>query len=158
MPKRSAGLLMWRRIDRTVEVLLVHPGGPYWAKKDAGAWTIPKGEIEPDEDPLAAARREFKEETGADAVGPCTDLGSVTLKSGKEIRAWSLHGDFDPSRLTSTTFTMEWPPGSGKQRTFPEVDRAAWFTLEKAALAINPGQAPLLDRLREILLDAHTQG
>jgi predicted NUDIX family NTP pyrophosphohydrolase len=130
------------------EVLLVHPGGPYWAKKDAGAWSIPKGEYE-DDDPLACALREFEEELGSPlpAEAELTDLGTVKLKSGKQITAFAAEGDLDADAITSNTFTMEWPPRSGNTREFPEVDRAGWFDLETAREKLNPAQAELLVRL-----------
>lgn len=148
MAKRSAGILLHRRRGE-LEVLLVHPGGPFWAKKDLGAWSIPKGEHDDGEDALACALREFEEETGTSpAPGALDDLGSVRLKSGKVVQAWALEGDLDPDAIRSNTFTLEWPPRSGREREFPEVDRAAWFGLAEAAERINPGQAAFLDRLR----------
>jgi predicted NUDIX family NTP pyrophosphohydrolase len=133
-------------------VLLVHPGGPMWAKRDAGAWSIPKGEYEPGEDPLAAARREFEEELGTPAPdGPMTDLGEVKQKSGKIVSAWSVAGDLDVTEITSNTVEVQWPPRSGKMLEIPEVDRAQWFGLQAAREKINPAQADLLDRLAEIL-------
>ena len=130
------------------EVLLVHPGGPFWAKKDAGAWSIPKGEYE-DDDPRACARREFEEELGTPLPpdAELTELGTVRLKSGKEIAAFAVHGDLDAEKITSNRFTMEWPPRSGRMREFPEVDRAGWFDLETAREKLNPAQAELLVRL-----------
>jgi predicted NUDIX family NTP pyrophosphohydrolase len=148
MAKRSAGILLFRRRPSGVEVLLAHPGGPFWTKKDLGAWTIPKGEIEDDEDPLAAARRELKEETGISTDGPFLELGEVRLKSGKRVAAWGAEGDADPAVLESITFSMEWPPRSGKTAEFPEVDRWDWFGLGEAARRLNPAQAELLERLR----------
>ncbi len=133
------------------QVLLVHPGGPYWAKKDAGAWTIPKGEIAPGEDSLTAAIREFKEETGLTPAGPFIALGTIRQKGGKLIHAWVFESDCDPAALRSNTFTMEWPPRSGQTRTFPEIDRAAFFTPDEARQKINPAQVELLDRLEEHL-------
>ena len=153
MPKQSAGLLMTRRRNGVDEFLLVHPGGPLWVKKDLGAWSIPKGEHAPDEDTLAAARREFEEETGASAEGPFVELTPVRLPSGKRVTAWIFSGDLDPDTIRSNRFTMEWPPRSGKRQEFPEVDRAAWFDLEEARRRINPSQAPILEeaarKLRE---------
>ncbi|MCC7179153.1 MAG: NUDIX domain-containing protein [Acidobacteria bacterium] len=143
----SAGILLHRQHHGALQVLLVHPGGPFWRRKDFGAWSIPKGEVEEGEDPLAAARREFREETGARAEGPALALGSIRMKSGKVVRAWAVAGDFDPDRLTSVTFDLEWPRGSGRTQVFPEVDRAAWFTLDEAHRRILPAQAPLLDSL-----------
>ena len=146
MPKKSAGLLLFRRRER-LEVLLVHPGGPLWAKKDEGAWSIPKGEIDPDEDPLAAARREFKEELGSSVTGDFVTLAPIRQVSGKLVYAWAVEADFDTATLTSGTFSMEWPPRSGRQQEFPEVDRAEWFTIDDARRKINSGQTPLLDQL-----------
>ncbi len=147
MAKRSAGLLMYRRKKGRLEVLLVHPGGPIWAKKDAGVWSIPKGEISPGEEELATAQREFEEETGVRPEGPFIELGEITQKSGKVVRAWAFEGEVDPRTLRSNTFTMEWPPRSGRKQEFPEVDRAEFFSLEEARKKINPAQAPLLDAL-----------
>ncbi|MEO8681764.1 MAG: NUDIX domain-containing protein [Vicinamibacterales bacterium] len=146
MPKTSAGLLMYRRAPGgTIEILLVHPGGPFWAKKDLGAWTIPKGEYLDDEEPLAAARREFEEETGFVAAGPFAELGAIKLSSGKRVTAWAFEGDGDPARVVSNTFELEWPKGSGRMKQFPEVDRAAWFSPEEARRRILPAQVPLLE-------------
>ena len=147
MTRLSAGLLLYRRREGTLEVFLVHPGGPFWARKDAGAWSIPKGEIDPDEDPLAAARRELAEETGFVAEGRCWPLTPVTQAGGKTVRAWAVEGDADPAALRSNSFTIEWPPRSGRQQAFPEVDRAAWFGLELAREKINAAQVALLDEL-----------
>lgn len=151
MPKRSAGLLLYRELRGVVEVLLVHPGGPFWAHKDDGAWSIPKGEIDSGEEPLAAARREFAEETGAPCEGEFIALQPARQPSGKIVYAWAVRADFDPARLRSNTFSMEWPPKSGQWRDFPEVDRAAWFTLAEARTKIQPGQLPLLDQLEALL-------
>jgi predicted NUDIX family NTP pyrophosphohydrolase len=132
-------------------VLLVHPGGPFWARRDLGAWSIPKGEYEPDEDPLAAARREFQEELGTiPPDGPTEDLGEIRQKGGKLVRAWALQGDLDASEIISNTFPVQWPPRSGKWIQAPEVDRAEWFTLEHARERINPAQVALLERLAEV--------
>ena len=149
--KRSAGILLHRRAaDGSREVLLVHPGGPFWAKKDDGAWSIPKGEYGDGEDPQAAARREFGEELGSPAAdGDLVDLGEVRQRAGKVVTAWALEGDIDADAISSNTFTMEWPPRSGTMREFPEVDRAGWFGLDEARERILPAQAPLLDRLAE---------
>jgi len=148
MPKpESAGVLLWRVRDGRVEVLLVHPGGPFWARKDLGAWSIPKGEVAPGEDARATAIRELREETGATVEGELVPLGSVTQKAGKTVHAWALEADFDPAALVCNTFEMEWPKGSGVKKTFPEVDRAEWFPLEAARRKINPAQAAFLDRL-----------
>jgi predicted NUDIX family NTP pyrophosphohydrolase len=151
MPKRSAGLLMYRCREEGVEVLLVHPGGPFWAKKDLGAWSIPKGQYTPEEDPLAAARREFEEETGFPSEGKFLELQEVVQKGGKHVKAWGFEGDCDPEALKSNTFTMEWPPKSGKQEEFPEIDRAGWFTLMEAKQKILHSQLPLLEELEDIL-------
>lgn len=149
--KESAGILLYRRRTGRLEVLLVHPGGPFWRNKDAGAWTIPKGEIAAGEDPLACAFRELKEETGYACSGDPVALPPVKQKGGKLVRAWAVEGDFDPATLVSNTFTMEWPPRSGKRAEFPEVDRAQWMPLDEAAERINSGQAPLLTHLTAIL-------
>jgi predicted NUDIX family NTP pyrophosphohydrolase len=149
--KRSAGLVLYRRASDGLEVLLVHPGGPFWTNKDAGAWSIPKGEYEPDDDPLAAARREFEEELGsAPPDGATVELGEVRQKSGKLVCAWALEGDLDATAAHSNTFTVEWPPRSGRMQDFPEVDRAEWFALDAAREKINPAQGPFLDRLADI--------
>jgi predicted NUDIX family NTP pyrophosphohydrolase len=147
MPKKSAGLLMYRVRDGKLEVLLVHLGGPFWTKKDAGAWFMPKGEAEPGEDELGAAKREFQEETGFDPGDELQPLGSVKHKSGKTVTAWAFEGDCDPAALKSNTFTIEWPPRSGKQREFPEIDRAAFFTIEAARAKIHPAELDLVERL-----------
>jgi predicted NUDIX family NTP pyrophosphohydrolase len=150
MAKQSAGLLVYRRRPTGIEVFLVHPGGPFWQKKDDGAWSIPKGEFAADEDPLAVAQREFLEETGQEIAGTFTALSPVKQRGGKIVHAWLVESDFDASTITSNTFTMEWPPRSGKQQEFPEVDRAAWFDLQSAALKINDGQRPLLAQLQQL--------
>ena len=145
--KRSAGILLYRRTPE-LEVLLVHPGGPFWAKKDLGAWSIPKGEHEDGEDAQACAIREFTEETGsAPMPGELDDLGSIKQKAGKVVQAWALEGDLDAAGVRSNTFSMQWPPRSGRMQDFPEVDRAEWFSLEAARERINPAQAAFLDRL-----------
>jgi predicted NUDIX family NTP pyrophosphohydrolase len=151
MAKVSAGLLMHRFRDRELQVLLVHLGGPFWAKKDLGAWSVPKGEFAEDEDPLQAAKREFKEETSIDPVGEFVALSPVKQPSGKTIFAWAFEGDCDPSAIRSNTFQIEWPPGSGKRQEFPEIDRAEWFGFEAAMEKIAKGQAPLLKELLEKL-------
>ena len=151
MPKASAGLLLFRDTKGPVEVLLIHPGGPFWARKDEGAWMIPKGELDEGEAPLDAALREFSEETGGTVAGEFIPLPLLRQAGGKLVHAWAVRADFDPSRLSSTTFTMEWPPRSGLQQTFPEVDRAAWFTLEEARRKMLPSQQPLLDALERLL-------
>jgi predicted NUDIX family NTP pyrophosphohydrolase len=148
--RRSAGLLLFRRVSNTIQVFLVHPGGPFWARKDGGAWTVPKGEHGEDEDALDAARREFEEETSHRPEGTFHPLAPVTQKSGKTVAAWAVEGDFDPALLRSNTFEVEWPPRSGKVRSFPEVDRAEWFGLEEAARKIRPEQRPFLDAVRRI--------
>ena len=149
MPKLSAGILLYRRRPAGPEVLLVHPGGPFWAKKDEGAWSIPKGEYAAGEDPLSAAKREFEEETGASmsAVtrGDFLPLTAVKQAGGKIVNAWSVEGEFDPAMLRSNVFEMEWPPKSGKKQTFPEADRAAWFSPEEARRKLLASQAPLLN-------------
>jgi predicted NUDIX family NTP pyrophosphohydrolase len=150
--RKSAGLLLFRHVGAELEVLLVHPGGPFWAKRDLGAWSIPKGECEDGEDPRDAAWREFSEELGSPAPdGEALELGEVRQKAGKTVLAWAIAGDLDHEHITSNTFTMEWPPRSGRTQSFPEVDRAGWFGLEAARQRINPAQAELLDRLREAL-------
>ena len=151
MPKQSAGMLVYRLRGTAPEVFLVHPGGPFWAKKDAGAWSIPKGEFAADEDPLAAAQREFTEETGVMLKGPFTPLGIVRQSGGKTIHAFVAKAEIDANAIVSNTFKMEWPPRSGKFIEFPEVDRAAWFPLDIAAEKINAGQAELLTRLQAAL-------
>ena len=147
MSKQSAGLLLFRETADGLEVLLAHPGGPYWAKKDDAAWTIPKGELDVDEEPLAAARREFEEEMGAAVDGEFLPLEPIKQPGGKLVFAWAVSSDFDPSALRSNTFSMEWPPKSGRQQQFAEIDRAAWFDLERARRKILKGQAPFLDQL-----------
>jgi predicted NUDIX family NTP pyrophosphohydrolase len=151
MPQRSAGILLYRRRGGAIEVLLVHPGGPFWARKDDGAWSIPKGEYLPGEDPLAAARREFAEETGSPAEGEATALGAFRQPSGKIVDVWAIEGDFDPATLRSNTFTLEWPPRSGHMREVPEVDRAGWFAPEEAQRKLIKGQRPILKALLQHL-------
>lgn len=131
---------MYRVQRGQLEVFLVHPGGPFWAKKDHGSWSIPKGEFSPDEDPLAAAQREFEEETGCLANGPFIPLAAITQRGGKQVHAWAVEGDCDPAQVRSNTFTLEWPPKSGRQQEFPEVDRAEWFSVPVALEKILPGQ------------------
>ncbi|SPE17535.1 NUDIX hydrolase [Candidatus Sulfotelmatomonas gaucii] len=155
MPKHSAGLLLYRRKDREIEVFLVHPGGPLWANKDLGAWSVPKGEHSADEDPLDAARREFKEETGFPVDGEFVELGTVRQAGGKLLSAWALEGDCDPAKLSSNHCRMQWPPRSDRMIDFPEVDRGAWFTLGEARDHILLSQRPLLDRLQKELGSAH---
>jgi len=143
----SAGILLYRRGPRGLEVLLVHPGGPFWARKDRGAWSIPKGEVGAGEDLLAAARRELAEETGFAAEGPALALGSIRQASGKVVHAWAIEGDADPAQLRCNAFEIEWPRGSGKRRSFPEVDRAGWFTVDEAREKLVPAQVELVERL-----------
>jgi predicted NUDIX family NTP pyrophosphohydrolase len=151
MPKISAGLLMYRDTDHDLEVLLVHPGGPYWQRKDNGVWTIPRGEVENGEDYLTAAIREFQEETGWQPQGPYLPLGEVRLRSGKAIHAWAFCGSFDPASLRSNLFEIEWPPKSGRRQQFPEIDRAGFFTMVEARKKIRISELPFLDRLAEQL-------
>ena len=147
MPKLSAGLLLYRVTDGGVEVLIGHPGGPFWARKDLGAWSIAKGEFQPGDDALDAARREFAEETGCAPEGPFHPLGSVRQAGGKVVSAWAVELEWDPSLLVSNTFSLEWPPGSGATRAFPEIDRAEWFALDEALRRILPGQRALIESL-----------
>ena len=156
MAKRSAGILLHRTGGAQLEVLLVHPGGPFWARKDLGAWTIPKGEHAEEEDSVTCALREFAEETGAPppAAESLTDLGEIRQKAGKVVHAWAAEGDVDAAAITSNTFELEWPPRSGRLQAFPEVDRAEWFSLPEARKRILPAQAPFLDRLLDALSGA----
>jgi len=147
---RSAGILLYRRTPG-LEVLLVHPGGPFWAHRDLGAWSIPKGLCEPGEEPLQAGRREFEEETGFSVAGDFLDLGEVRQPSGKIVHVWALAGDLDATRIHSNTFPLEWPRGSGRVVQTPEVDRGQWFDLETARSRLHPGQVPFLERLRRHL-------
>ena len=148
--RQSAGILLYRRTQGRLQVLLVHPGGPFWAKKDLGSWTIPKGEYGEGEEPEDAARREFVEETGATLPNNAlTDLGEVRQRSGKRVRAYAVQGDFEPKELRSNTFELEWPPRSGARIQVPEVDRAEWFDLDEAVERILEAQRPFLERLRE---------
>jgi predicted NUDIX family NTP pyrophosphohydrolase len=151
MPQHSAGILLYRRGGGTLEVLLVHPGGPFWARKDDGVWSIPKGEYDASEEPLAAARREFAEETGTPVAGEAVALGAFRQPSGKIVDAWAIEGDLDPAAVKSNTFTLEWPPRSGKTREVPEVDRAGWFSPEEAARKLLKGQRPILEALLRAL-------
>jgi predicted NUDIX family NTP pyrophosphohydrolase len=151
MPKRSAGLLMYRRRNGQVEVFLVHPGGPFWAKKDMGAWSICKGEYTESELPLEAAKREFQEETGFTAQGSFLELGVVQQASGKIVSAWAFEGDCDPGKLVSNHCQVEWPPRSGRMIEIPEVDRGGWFSIEAARERILKAQGPFLDRLSQML-------
>jgi predicted NUDIX family NTP pyrophosphohydrolase len=150
-PKRSAGLLMYRKAFDTFEILLVHPGGPYWSKKEEGFWTIPKGEYETDEEALVAAIREFQEETGLSASEPFIELGSVKQKTGKIVVAWAFEGNCEPTELVSNTCEIEWPPRSGKKMLIPEVDRGEWFSVDRAREFLRMEQMPLLDRLMQRL-------
>lgn len=147
--KLSAGILLYRLHSDEVEVFLVHPGGPFWAKKDAGAWSIPKGEYEGGEEPLAVAQREFHEETGFTVEGTFHPLTALKQPSGKVISAWAVEGDVDAAALTSNTFTLEWPPKSGRTREFPEVDRGAWFDLPTARTKLQAGQRGFLEQLEQ---------
>jgi predicted NUDIX family NTP pyrophosphohydrolase len=148
VPARSAGILLYRQRDGALEVLLVHPGGPVWARRDVGVWSVPKGEYGDSEEPLAAALREFAEEIGSPAPdGERVDLGAVRQKSGKLVNAWAIAGDLDADAIRSNTFELEWPPRSGKMIDVPEVDRAGWFPLPEAREKINPAQVALIDRL-----------
>ncbi len=149
--KKTAGLLLYRIRDSAVEVFLVHPGGPFWAKKDEGAWSIPKGEFADDEQPLSAATREFQEETGFSMEGNLMALAPLKQRSGKLVYAWALEGDCDAGAIKSNLFSMEWPPRSGKRQEYPEVDRASWFTLESAKRRIVPGQIAFLEELQQML-------
>jgi len=142
---------MYRLREGVLEVLLVHPGGPFWANRDLGGWTIPKGEIGPDEEPLVAAQREFAEETGGTSHGPFIPLTAIRQRAGKTVHAWAFEGDFDPALLRSNKFTVEWPPRSGQQREFPETDRAGWFTLEAAREKLLPAQLPLVEELAVLI-------
>ncbi|HKF00251.1 MAG TPA: NUDIX domain-containing protein [Actinomycetes bacterium] len=154
MPRLSAGILLYRTGEEGIQVLLVHPGGPFWARRDLGAWSIPKGEHEPGDDPLACALREFEEETGSPAPrAGLLPLGQVRQRGGKLLTAWAVPGDLDAAAITSNVFTLEWPPRSGRRREFPEVDRAGWFDLDTARAKLLASQAALLDRLLEALAD-----
>jgi predicted NUDIX family NTP pyrophosphohydrolase len=148
MPKTSAGILMYRRSGESIELFLIHPGGPFWAKKDLGAWSLPKGEYE-DEDPLAAARREFAEETGFDVDGDFIPLAPVKQKGGKVVSAWAVEGSIDASAIHSNMFSMEWPPKSGRVREFPEIDRALWCGFTVAKRKLLPGQRVFLEELEQ---------
>jgi len=155
MAKVSAGLLMYRIRDQRIEVLLVHPGGPFWAKKDDGAWFIPKGEIAHEEDGLSAAKREFQEETGLEVSGELLPLGSTKHKSGKIVHVWAFEGNCDPSSIKSNTFKLEWPPRSGKEQEFPEIDRADFFTINEAKSKILSSESEFLDRLQGICAERY---
>ena len=147
----SAGILPYRFESGVLEVFLVHPGGPFWSKKDIGAWSIPKGEFGEDEDPLAAAKREFEEETGKTIEGDFTPLQTIAQKSGKQVFAWAVEGDINAETVFSNTFKMEWPYKSGKYQTFPEVDKAAWFSVTEAKEKINPAQAAFINELEQMM-------
>jgi predicted NUDIX family NTP pyrophosphohydrolase len=150
--RTSAGILLWRRREGAVEVLLGHMGGPYWAKKDLGHWTIPKGEVEEGEELTAVARREFLEETSHEVPdGPLTELGEIRQKSGKVVLAWAAEGDLDPAKAVSNTYEMEWPPGSGRTAEFPEIDRVEWFGMDEARRKLKDAQVPFLERLEAAL-------
>jgi predicted NUDIX family NTP pyrophosphohydrolase len=151
MASRSAGIIAYRKRPSGLEVLLVHPGGPFWRNKDLGAWSIPKGELSADEDPETTARREFAEELGTELTAPLVALGDVKQRGGKTVMAFAAEFDLDPRHIRSNTFALEWPPRSGRRQNFPEVDRAEWFLLEVARQKINQGQRPLLDRLEATL-------
>ncbi|HUA97436.1 MAG TPA: NUDIX domain-containing protein [Terracidiphilus sp.] len=151
MPRKSAGILLYRVRNGELEILAVHPGGPFWVKRDLGSWFIPKGEIEPGEDEFAAAKREFQEETGFDLRGPFLDLGEVRHKGGKIVHAWAAEGDCDPAQIVSNTFTIEWPPKSGRRQSFPEVDRAVFFRLPAARQKLHPAEFELVERLNSAL-------
>ena len=151
MAKQSAGLVVFRRCNSELQVFLVHPGGPFWKNKDAGAWSIPKGECQEGEDALDAAKREFQEETGFKVDGEFVALGEIKQAGGKVVKAWALEGDCVPSEVRSNTFSMEWPPKSGHKKEFPEIDRAEWFSVEEARERMLKGQLPFLDRLVERL-------
>jgi predicted NUDIX family NTP pyrophosphohydrolase len=155
--RQSAGILLYRQSGPKPEVLLVHPGGPFWQAREEGAWTIPKGEFT-EEEPLEAARREFKEETGFSVEGPFHPLGAVRQKAGKQVHAWAAEGDLDAALIRSNTFRAEWPYKSGKWQQYPEVDKGGWFSLEAARLLINPAQQAFLDRLLEWLSATNPQG
>lgn len=151
MPRLSAGIALYRRTPRGLELFLVHPGGPFWAKKDDGAWSFPKGEYEDDEAPLAAARREYREETGFEVDGDFVALDPVKQKGGKVVQVFAVEGNCDPARIRSNTFTMEWPPRSGQTAAFPEVDRAGWFAPTEAKRKLNPAQSSIVDQLCRVL-------
>lgn len=151
MAKKSAGILLFHRARGSLEVFLAHMGGPFWARKDDGAWSIPKGEFGEEEEPLEAAKREFKEETGLAVEGKCLPLDPVRQPGGKIVYAWAIEGDAEPASLKSNTFSMEWPKGSGNVQEFPEIDRAAWFTIELARRKLLRGQVPFLEQLEQIV-------
>lgn len=149
--KKSAGILLFRRLNNKIEFFLVHPGGPFWKNKDEGAWTIPKGEMEEEEDGLATAKREFKEETGIEIDGNFRELTPIKQKAGKMVYAWAIEGNIDANNITSNSFKLEWPPKSGKWINVPEVDKAGWFSIEESKQKINPAQIPLINELSELI-------
>lgn len=151
MPQQSAGILLYKMLNNEPMIFLVHPGGPFWKNKDKGAWSIHKGELDPDEDTLVAAKREFEEETGQKIHGEFTPLPPVKQRSGKIVNAWAVEGDVDTTKIVSNTFALSWPPKSGKTIAIPEVDKGDFFTVDDARIYINPGQAPLIDALLKIL-------
>jgi predicted NUDIX family NTP pyrophosphohydrolase len=152
MAKQSAGILLYRKIHKTIEVLLVYPGGPYFSGKEAGNWTVPKGEFTAEEEaPLQAAIREMEEETGFRPEGPFTALSPIKQKSGKIVHCWAMESDLDVTTIISNTFELEWPPKSGKRKSFPEIEKAAWFTIQAANGLINERQIPLLEELQQII-------
>lgn len=151
MQKKSAGIILYRYRRKQAEVLLVHPGGPFWSNKDFGAWSIPKGEFEDDENPLDAAMREMEEETGIKISGKFIELSPVKQKSGKQVYAWAIRGNVNPAQIKSNEFELEWPPGSGKKKTFPEIDRAGWFTTMEAKERIVKGQSAFIEELERKL-------
>ncbi|MES2267138.1 MAG: NUDIX domain-containing protein [Bacteroidota bacterium] len=151
MLKQSAGILLYKLTDGSLKVFLVHPGGPFFRKKDDGAWSVPKGEYLEDENPLAAAQREFEEEVGKTVTGNFIKLQPVKQKSGKVVHAWAVEGDIDHTNIVSNTFEIEWPPKSGKRASFPEIDRAGWFTIDEARVKIIPGQVRLIEELVELI-------
>jgi predicted NUDIX family NTP pyrophosphohydrolase len=156
--RTSAGILLWRNRDGRLEVLLAHQGGPFWVKKDLGHWTIPKGEVEPGEELVEVARREFAEETGQETPdGPLIDLGQIKQKSGKVVLGWAVEGDLDPCKAVSNTYKLEWPPHSGVVQTFPEIDRVEWFALDEARRRLKAAQVPFLDRLETALASTRHQ-
>ncbi|WP_121810443.1 NUDIX domain-containing protein [Mucilaginibacter kameinonensis] len=147
MPKQSAGILLYRKTAQGLQVFLVHPGGPFFKNKDVGSWSVPKGEYLPDEDPLAAAKREFQEETGHEIFGNFIALSPIKQKGGKTVQAWAIEGNIDPEKIKSNTFEIEWPPRSGRKQAFDEIDRAEWFNIPTAKIKINPAQAAFINEL-----------
>ena len=151
MPRKSAGILLYKIESKAIKIFLVHPGGPFWSKKDDGAWSIPKGEFDDGEDPLGAAKREFEEETGIKISGGFLELNPIKQKSGKIVYAWAVEGDVDVSKIKSNEFEMEWPPKSGKMKSFPEIDKAAWFNLNEAKKKIIDAQSSLIRELETLV-------